>query len=72
MKRRWLRRIFFGICAVVLGTFVLGAVVMLLWNAVMPPLFGLTGITFWQAVGLFLLAHILLRGWGPWRHGWRH
>ena len=28
----------------------------------------------WWLLGLLLLAHILLRGWGPWRygHGWKH
>ena len=73
-KRRWARRILFGLLAVVLGTAVLGSIVMLLWNAVVPELFGLTAITFWQAVGLLLLSHILLRGWGPWhrRWGWRN
>lgn len=37
----------------------LGAPVMLLWNAVMPVVFGLTKITFWQAIGLNLLGSIL-------------
>ena len=32
---------------------------MWLWNALMPALFGLTRITFWQAVGLGLLTSIL-------------
>ncbi len=73
-KRRWPRKVLFGLLAGLLGTAVLGAVVMLLWNAVMPEVFGLAVITFWQAVGLLLLAHILLRGWGPWhrRWGWRN
>ncbi len=72
-KRRWARRILFGLLAAVVGTALLGVVVMLLWNAVMPELFHLAAITFWQAVVLLLLAHILLRGWGPWhrRWGWR-
>ena len=33
----------------------------LLWNWVMPLLFALPTITFWQAVGLLLLTSILLR-----------
>lgn len=37
----------------------LGAPVMLLWNAVMPAIFGLTKITFWQAIGLNILGSIL-------------
>lgn len=51
-------------------------VVMLLWNWLMPDLFTLPEITFWQAAGLFLLSKILFglggKG-GPGRHGppWR-
>ncbi len=39
-----------------------GFVVMHLWNWLMPVIFGLTTITFWQAVGLFILSKILLSG----------
>lgn len=34
-------------------------IVMLLWNWLMPVIFGLTAITFWQALGLFILSRIL-------------
>jgi hypothetical protein len=37
----------------------LGLPLMLLWNWLMPLIFGLPGISFWQAVGLNLLASIL-------------
>lgn len=37
----------------------IGAPTMWLWNAVMPSIFGLTRITFWQAVALNLLCSIL-------------
>jgi hypothetical protein len=36
--------------------------VMYLWNAVMPALFGVAHITFWRAVGVLLLARILVGG----------
>lgn len=36
--------------------------VMYLWNGLMPNLFGLTTITFWQAAGLLLLSKILFGG----------
>jgi hypothetical protein len=39
----------------------LGVVVMLLWNWVVPALFGLPRISFWQAVGLFVLCHLLFK-----------
>lgn len=35
--------------------------VMWLWNAVIPDIFNLPEITFWQAAGLNLLCSILLR-----------
>jgi hypothetical protein len=47
--------------AVVAGT-ALGFLVKGLWNVLMPPIFGWHAITFWQAVGLFLLARILFGG----------
>lgn len=42
----------------------LGAVVMLLWNALVPDLFGGPVIGFWQAAGLLVLCRILLGGFG--------
>lgn len=38
------------------------AVTMWLWNWLMPVIFKLPAITFWQAVGLLLLSHILFKG----------
>ena len=40
----------------------IGFVVMLLWNWLMPAIFGLTTITYWQAVGLLILSKILFGG----------
>jgi hypothetical protein len=39
----------------------LGLPLMLLWNWLMPTLFGLPIITFWQAVGLNFLSTILFK-----------
>lgn len=50
--------IFLGIGAFVLFTFV----VMWLWNWLMPEVFNLDIITFWQAAGLLLLSKILFSG----------
>ena len=41
-----------------------GGVVMLLWNWLVPPIFGWRVITFWQAVGLLALCRILFGGFG--------
>jgi hypothetical protein len=40
---------------------VCGAVTMWLWNWLMPTIFKLPTIGFWQAVGILLLSHILFR-----------
>ena len=48
-----------------------GVVVMLLWNWLMPPLFGLITISFWQALGMFVLCRLLFGGFGG-RHKMRH
>ena len=48
-----------SIFAIVL--FGLGFIVMLLWNWLMPVIFGLTTITIWQSFGLILLSSFLLR-----------
>jgi hypothetical protein len=44
---------------------VFGLGVMLLWNALLPGIFGLSGINYWQAAGLLLLSRILFGGFGP-------
>lgn len=69
---------FFLITAAFAGfVLVAGLVVMSLWNWLMPALFGLTTITFAQALGLFVLAKILfgfgggkMGGGGPRRGAW--
>jgi hypothetical protein len=72
MKSKWVLRVAKMIAIAIVAAFVVGCVVMLLWNALVPELFKGPVITYWQAIGLLLLSHILLRGWGPGRHGWRH
>jgi len=51
---------------------VLGLVVQALWNWLMPDLFGLPEITYWQAVGLFVLCHLLFKGHGDHGNGSHH
>jgi hypothetical protein len=41
-----------------------GTIVLLLWNWLLPPLFGWREITFWQALGLLALCRILFGGLG--------
>ena len=44
-----------------LAVILFGAPLMVLWNWLMPTMFGLSEITFWQACGLQLLATILFK-----------
>jgi hypothetical protein len=54
-----------GIALAVLFAFLFGWVVMLLWNWLMPEIFGLKTISYWQAWGLVVLSHILIKpGYG--------
>ena len=48
---------FIGLCVMLL----LGLPLQLLWNWLMPSLFNLPHITFWQAVGLNLISSILFK-----------
>ena len=78
-KRRWFgwriaRLIGFGvagICLAALFALVLGVVVQWLWNWLMPDIFGLKQISYWQAFGLLLLGRLLFGGLGH-HHGSRH
>jgi len=56
-----------GIALACVVGLVFGWVVKLLWNWIMPGLFGLATITFWQAFGIVILAKILFSGFG--HHG---
>ena len=55
-------KVIFGIVLISLLALLVGYVVMLLWNWLMPELFGLSTIGFWQSVGLIILAKILFGG----------
>ena len=74
MKRyRFARALQFLLFALIAVT-VFSAVVMGLWIWLMPTLFGLRVITFWQAFGVLVFSRILFgRFGGPGRRmHWRH
>jgi hypothetical protein len=50
---------FIGLIAIFIV--LLGYPVMLLWNWLMPELFNLPVITFWQAIGLHFLSSTLIK-----------
>ena len=67
MRRSWIVYAPLAILGVLLFIVIGGTVVQLLWNWLLPPLFGWRQITFWQALGLLALCRILFGGFG--RHG---
>jgi len=69
MKRNF-KWIFAGIVAIPVMAALFGAVVMLLWNALIPQLFALPTLNYWQAVGLIILTHLLFGNIGG-HHGGR-
>ena len=74
MKPIWLKRAlkFVVFALIIIAGF--GQAILQLWNWLMPALFGLPTLHFWQAVGLLALSRILfgkLGGFGGGPH-WRH
>jgi hypothetical protein len=75
-----------GVVVACIFALAFGWLVMLLWNWLMPLLFGLKVITYWQAFGIVVLSKLLFSGvggghrglhghHGPFhhgRHGWKH
>ncbi|WP_229208854.1 hypothetical protein [Dyadobacter luticola] len=62
---------------IIAGIFALAAVVRFLWNKILPEAVGANPISYWQALGLFVLCKILFGGfrgrpdrnkqWGGWQ-----
>lgn len=57
-----------GIFLAVLLAFIFGYFVMLLWNWIMPLLFGLPEIDYWLAFGIIILARLIFGGFGSHDH----
>ena len=68
MRRRFIVLAPFAVAALALFIALGGLVVQQLWNWLLPAVFDVRAITFWQAIGLLLLCRILFGGIG--RHGW--
>jgi hypothetical protein len=47
------------------------AIVMLLWNSLLPNIFGIKTISFWQALGVLALTKILFSSFHGRPHAWR-
>jgi hypothetical protein len=62
MKPKRILRVLKFIALGTLAAAVFSLVVMSLWNWLMPALFGLHAVTFWQALGLLVLSKLFFGG----------
>jgi len=62
MRAHGIRRISKFVLFAVLAGGIFSFVVMWLWNRLMPAIFGLHVITYWQALGILVLSKILFGG----------
>jgi hypothetical protein len=69
-RRVWTIAKFVFVATVGLG--LVGLAVMSLWNWLAPAAFGAHVISFWQALGLFVLARLLVGGLRRGGHGRAH
>ena len=63
-KMKWFLIAPIALVAMVFFAFLGGGIVMLLWNWLVPALFGWHTLTFWQALALLALCRILFGRWG--------
>ena len=58
------KRGFLHVIMALLAIAAFSAITMLLWNALLPNIFGIVSINFWQALGLLVFIRILFGGIG--------
>lgn len=61
-KKFWIRKALMITTFVILGVLVFGAIVMALWNAILPAVIGVKSVTYLQALGILVLSKILFGG----------
>ncbi len=62
--------VFLGVAFAVVFALVFGIVVKLLWNWLMPAIFGLGEISYWQAFGIVILSKLLFGAFGHRRNSY--
>ncbi|MDE1175067.1 MAG: hypothetical protein PW789_00490 [Edaphobacter sp.] len=62
MKRFRVKKVLKVVLCVVVAATVAALVVRGLWNVLMPEIFGLRTLTFWQSLGLLVLTKLLFGG----------
>lgn len=66
MYRKKKYKFLFYLIAAAGGVLLVGFLLKVLWNALVPAIFGLQVISFPQALGLLLLSRLLFGRWGGW------
>jgi hypothetical protein len=69
MRKKWIFIAPLALLGMVVFVTIGGEIVLQLWNWLLPPIFGVRQITFWQALGVLLLCRILFGGFGWHRSG---
>ena len=64
MKNKFKGKIVLFVLLAIVMFFAVSAIVMLLWNWLLPAIFGVKTITFLQAIGILILSKILFGGFG--------
>lgn len=57
----FIKNFFIGFVATLIFLSVICFPLMLLWNWLMPAVFGLPALTFWQTAGLIIICHVLFK-----------
>ena len=71
IRGKWIFVAPLAVAGMVLFAFLGGELVRLLWNWLLPSLFGWPSVTFWQALGLLALCRILFGGFGRYRSNYQ-
>ena len=61
-----------GVILAIAFALVFAIIVQLIWNSLMPALFDLKTITFWQAFGIIILVKLLFGSFGKHDHQHKH
>ena len=57
----FIKNFFIGFVATLIFLSVICFPLMLLWHWLMPAVFGLPALTFWQTAGLIIICHVLFK-----------
>ena len=69
MHHSWRKRRLLFLPIILAGLFGISAIVMVLWNSIIPGISGLLPLNYWQAMGLLVLCRILTGGCWRGHHG---